>query len=105
MPSPHPLHSTRSTSDPLRQVSAPIVRWAGGQAAAARDELAAEEPLELRAWGRDADGAPARAALATIMRTPGHDDELAAGFLFTEGLLLLSDSLPHLRPGTDADDL
>ena len=43
-----------------------------------RDEVAVEEPLEIRV-----DGAP----LAVTMRTPGHDEELAAGFLFGEGLL------------------
>jgi FdhD protein len=43
-----------------------------------RDEVAVEEPLEIRAGGR---------ALAVTMRTPGHDDELALGFLFGEGLI------------------
>jgi FdhD protein len=42
------------------------------------DEVAVEEPLEIRV-----DGAP----LAVTMRTPGHDDELAAGFLLGEGLV------------------
>ena len=43
-----------------------------------RDEVAVEEPLEIRV-----DGEP----LAVTMRTPGHDDELALGFLFGEGLI------------------
>jgi FdhD protein len=43
-----------------------------------RDEVAVEEPLEIRVRGR---------ALAVTMRTPGHDDELALGFLHGEGLL------------------
>jgi FdhD protein len=42
------------------------------------DEVAVEEPLEIRV-----DGAP----LAVTMRTPGHDDELALGFPFGEGLI------------------
>ena len=43
-----------------------------------RDEVAVEEPLEIRV-----DGAP----LAVTMRTPGHDEELALGFLYGEGLI------------------
>lgn len=42
------------------------------------DEVAVEEPLEIRV-----DGSP----LAVTMRTPGHDEELALGFLFCEGLI------------------
>jgi FdhD protein len=42
------------------------------------DLVAVEEPLEIRV-----DGAP----LAVTMRTPGHDEELAVGFLFTEALI------------------
>src|SRR5579859_3376261 len=42
------------------------------------DEVAVEEPLEIRAGGR---------ALAVPMRTPGHDEELALGFLYGEGLI------------------
>jgi FdhD protein len=43
-----------------------------------RDEVAVEEPLEIRV-----DGAP----LSVTMRTPGHDEELALGFLHGEGLI------------------
>ena len=42
------------------------------------DEVAVEEPLEIRV-----DGKP----LAVTMRTPGHDEELALGFLYGEGLI------------------
>jgi FdhD protein len=43
-----------------------------------RDEVAVEEPLEIRVGGE---------ALAVTMRTPGHDEELALGFLYGEGLI------------------
>ena len=43
-----------------------------------RDEVAVEEPMEIRVDGR---------ALAITMRTPGHDEELALGFLHGEGLI------------------
>jgi FdhD protein len=42
------------------------------------DVLAVEEPLEIRVDGE---------ALAVTMRTPGHDEELALGFLYGEGLI------------------
>jgi FdhD protein len=43
-----------------------------------RDEVVVEEPMEIRVDGR---------ALSVTMRTPGHDVELALGFLFGEGLI------------------
>jgi FdhD protein len=43
-----------------------------------RDEVAVEEPLEIRVDG---------VALTVTMRTPGHDEELALGFLVGEGLI------------------
>lgn len=52
-----------------------VVRYPAG--AEERDELAVEEPLEVRVNGR---------AVAVTMRTPGHDEELALGFLVSEGI-------------------
>ncbi|HEX9036087.1 MAG TPA: formate dehydrogenase accessory sulfurtransferase FdhD [Ktedonobacterales bacterium] len=92
----------RSVSDPLRQVTVSVIRWQGESTKTAVDELAAEEPLEIRA------ASPRRGApepVAVIMRTPGQDDELAAGFLFSEGLLVRREDLVAMTPGLDDDAL
>ena len=60
---------------------------AGRAAAVEADVLAVEEPLELRVRGR---------AVAVIMRTPGHDPDLAAGFLLTEGVVRSPDEIYDL---------
>ena len=55
-----------------------VAEWDDGKLTRKEDYLAAEEPLEIRIGD---------APLSVTMRTPGHDVELAAGFLFTEGLV------------------
>ena len=52
----------------------------------ASDQLAAEEPLEIRV-GYETNGQRKHRTLSVTMRTPGHDEELAAGFLLTEGII------------------
>src|SRR2546430_15506890 len=49
-----------------------------------RDDLTIEEPPEIRIG---------RKTVATTMRTPGHDEELAAGFLLSEGIVRASDEI------------
>ena len=58
----------------------------GGPPVPASDQLAAEEPLEIRV-GYEVAGRREHRTLSVTMRTPGHDEELAAGFLLTEGLI------------------
>jgi FdhD protein len=65
-------------------VSLPVFRSNSEGAVSVEDPVAVEEPLEIRVGGRN---------LAITMRTPGHDAELAAGFLFTEGLLKTVDQI------------
>ena len=56
-----------------------VLRWEAGKLPVRQlDELAGEEPLEIQVDTRP---------ISVTMRTPGHDDELAVGFLLTEGLV------------------
>ena len=55
-----------------------VVRYRGGVEAPVEDAVAVEEPLEIRIAGD---------TVAVTMRTPGHDRELALGFLFAEGII------------------
>jgi FdhD protein len=79
----------RPRSFDLTQVS----EWDDGELRRKQDYLAAEEPLEIRV-GND--------PLSVTMRTPGHDIELAAGFLFTEGLVQRREQFTALEMATEA---
>jgi FdhD protein len=72
-----------------------VTEWAEGRARTVQDSLAAEEPLEIRIGDTP---------LTVTMRTPGHDLELAAGFLLTEGIIESADQIAgihsaQLNPG------
>jgi FdhD protein len=72
-----------------------VERFTGLQSKDSVELLAVEEPLEVRlAWG------PAKArqvkSLAVTMRTPGHDFELVAGFLLTEGVIADSSDIANI---------
>jgi FdhD protein len=70
-----------------------VTQWENGEATRVEDYLAAEEPLEMRAG---------RYSLGVTLRTPGNDEELVAGFLFTEGILSRREHLVALRLPGDA---
>src|SRR5262249_9071580 len=61
------------------------------------DELAVEEPLEIR-LGYSADGKRVQRSISVTMRTPGQDDELAAGFLLSEGIIRGPGDIEFIRP-------
>lgn len=65
-----------------------VYEWNEGRVQARQDDLAAEEPLEIRVAGRP---------LTVTMRTPGQDFELAAGFLFTEGIIEKPEQIVAIR--------
>ncbi len=58
------------------------------------DYVAAEDPLELRVNGRN---------VSVMMRTPGHDEELAIGFLVTEGVIENVDEIESIGHLSDLD--
>jgi FdhD protein len=83
--------STRTQRRRIQRISVsddPAAGAAGPLAGARADLLAVEEPLEIRIGGQP---------LTVTMRTPGDDIDLAAGFLFTEGLLSPAVDLRQIR--------
>ena len=69
-----------------------VTQWEDGKATRVEDYLAAEEPLEMRSG---------RFSLGVTLRTPGNDEELVAGFLFTEGIISRREDLISLRMPND----
>ncbi|MDX1500201.1 MAG: formate dehydrogenase accessory sulfurtransferase FdhD [Woeseiaceae bacterium] len=61
------------------------------------DNVAVEEPLEIRISHATPDGRATR-SISITMRTPGNDRELAAGFLFTEGIVRTADDIAAIEP-------
>jgi FdhD protein len=64
-----------------------VEQWQEGAITRTQDYLAVEEPLEIRIGD---------APISVTMRTPGHDLELAVGFLFTEGIISQPSELKNL---------
>ncbi|MDQ3263223.1 MAG: formate dehydrogenase accessory sulfurtransferase FdhD [Myxococcota bacterium] len=66
----------------------PVRRVGPGRQSGDLDPVVVEEPLEIRVHGD---------TVAITMRTPGNDRELAAGFLFAEGVIASSDDIGSVR--------
>jgi FdhD protein len=73
----------------------PVTRVTGRSRAAIDDAVAVERALEIRVGGR---------ALSVTLRTPGHDEELALGFLASEGVLRSAADVAALAAGGAASD-
>ncbi|GAC1355433.1 MAG: formate dehydrogenase accessory sulfurtransferase FdhD [Ktedonobacteraceae bacterium] len=86
----------RSPLDPERVMQINVTHWQRDEQQSRADQVTVEEPFELRINHR---------SLAVIMRTPGHDRELAMGFLFTEGVIAASDDVLTLEDDLDDDGL
>jgi FdhD protein len=71
-----------------------VVEWNDGQDRSVLDDLAAEEPLEIRVDGE---------VLTITMRTPGDDFELTAGFLHAEGVVDCRDDISRISYGSGPD--
>lgn len=71
-----------------------VSEWQDGKLRHFQDYLVGEEPLEIRVGGLP---------LSVTMRTPGHDLELAAGFLYTEGLIQSRDQIASIRHSADTE--
>src|SRR5271165_5466624 len=88
-----PEKMARESRDPRSMKITQVTVWGSGSAQRVEDWLASEEPLEIRCG---------RQSLGVTMRTPGHDHELVAGLLFTDGIMRSPDQLAWARPGKKA---
>ena len=89
-----------SSTDPTPREAAlaRVVAVRGDMVEVREDRLSGEEPLAIRACG------PGQAPVdvAVTMRTPGHEDELAVGFLRTEGLIDDAGAITSITHGDPA---
>lgn len=73
-----------------------VIKYQASATSEKPDLVAVEEPLEIRLGFGPAEQREQR-SLAVTMRTPGHDFELAAGFLFTEGIVQSFSQIENIR--------
>ena len=86
----------RSSLDPQRVMNVRVTHWNERSQEQREDNVTIEEPFEVRVNHR---------SLAVIMRTPGHDRELALGFLLSEGVIHTSEEVMAIEDAMDDDGL
>jgi len=80
------LRLMEETAPPVRRAA--IVRFGAAEPERREDRVTVEEPLEIRVGGE---------TLAVTMRTPGHDFDLAAGWLLAEGIVQHPDEIVRIE--------
>ena len=86
----------RSPIDPERVMHVAVTHWQENARQEREDALSVEEPFEVRI---------SHCPLAVIMRTPGHDHELAMGFLYTERIIAQPEEVLGIEDENDGDGL
>ncbi|HXZ03266.1 MAG TPA: formate dehydrogenase accessory sulfurtransferase FdhD [Ktedonobacteraceae bacterium] len=84
----------RSSLDPERVMNVRVTHWQEHLQEQREDHVTVEEPFEVRVHHR---------SLAVIMRTPGHDRELAMGFLYTERVINQAGDVHTIEDAMDDD--
>lgn len=81
-----------------------VSKVSGDQRVSKADSVAVEEPLEIQLSYTAAEGAAAK-SISITMRTPGDDDDLAVGFLYTEAIIQSAEQVASVKHcGAAADD-
>ena len=88
------MNTKLSADKSVRQIE--IFRVSGNSKSPYSDDVSVEEPLEIRVLYRDGNTTVSK-NISVTMRTPGNDAELAAGFLFTEGIISSQNQIKNIE--------
>jgi FdhD protein len=90
-----PASPSPTSPEPVRKTVTPgrALAWRDGKVIERPERMATEEPMEIRAAGPGQEPA----SVAVTMRTPGHDFELAVGFMVGEGFIHARDDVSSVR--------